>query len=60
MVGGGNFTILGLYVSMVATFAIALGGVVAWFAANSYVKLGLYYKDGKRLANPPTTLGSRA
>jgi len=48
MVGGGIFTILGLSVSMVgalAPFAIALGGIVAWFAAYSYVKLGLYYKD---------------
>jgi len=48
MVGGGIFAILGISVSMVgalAPFAIALGGVVAWFAAYSYVKLGLYYKD---------------
>jgi amino acid transporter len=48
MVGGGIFTILGISVSMVGTlapFAIALGGVVAWFAAYSYVQLGLYYKD---------------
>jgi len=48
MVGGGIFTILGISVSMVgalAPFAIALGGVVAWFSAYSYVKLGLYYKD---------------
>ncbi len=48
MIGGGIFTILGISVSMVgalAPFAIALGGVVAWFAAYSYVKLGLYYKD---------------
>ena len=48
MVGGGIFTILGISVSMVGTlapFAIALGGLVAWFAAYSYVKLGLYYKD---------------
>jgi amino acid transporter len=48
MVGGGIFTILGISVSMVGTlapFAIALGGVVAWFATYSYVKLGVYYKD---------------
>lgn len=48
MVGGGIFTILGISVSMVgalAPFAIALGGVVAWFAGYSYVKLGVYYKD---------------
>ena len=48
MVGGGIFTILGISVSMVgalAPFAIALGGLVAWLAAYSYVHLGLYYKD---------------
>ncbi len=48
MVGGGIFTILGIAVSIVgflAPFAIALGGVVALFAAYSYVKLGVYYKD---------------
>ena len=48
MVGGGIFTILGISVSMVgflAPFAIALGGVVALFAAYSYVKLGVYYQD---------------
>ena len=48
MVGGGIFTVLGISVSMVgvlAPFAIALGGLVAWFAAYSYVQLGLYYRD---------------
>jgi len=48
MVGGGIFTILGIAVSMVgylAPFAIALGGIVAFFAAYAYVKLGVYYKD---------------
>ena len=48
MVGGGIFTILGIAVAMVGTlapFAIALGGMVAWFAAYAYVKLGVYYKD---------------
>ena len=48
MVGGGIFTILGIAVSIVgflAPFAIALGGVIAFFAAYSYVKLGVYYKD---------------
>jgi amino acid transporter len=48
MVGGGIFTILGIAVAMVgalAPFAIAFGGVVAWFAAYAYVKLGVYYKD---------------
>ncbi len=48
MVGGGIFTILGISVSMVgflAPFAIALGGIIALFAAYSYSKLGVYYKD---------------
>ena len=48
MVGGGIFTILGISVAMVgflAPFAIALGGVMAFFAAYAYVKLGIYYKD---------------
>ncbi len=48
MVGGGIFTILGISVSFVgalAPFAIALGGIMAWFAAYSYVKLGVYHKD---------------
>ncbi len=48
MVGGGIFTILGISVSIVgflAPFAIALGGIIAFFAAYSYVKLGVYYKD---------------
>jgi len=48
MVGGGIFTILGISVSIVgslAPFAIALGGVIAFFAAYAYVKLGVYYQD---------------
>lgn len=48
MVGGGIFTILGISVSIVgflAPFAIALGGIIAFFAAYSYVKLGVYYRD---------------
>ena len=48
MVGGGIFTILGISVSIVgalAPFAIALGGIIALFAAYSYVKLGVYYQD---------------
>ena len=48
MVGGGIFTILGISVSMVgflAPFAIALGGIIAFFAGYAYVKLGLFYKD---------------
>ena len=48
MVGGGIFTILGISVSIVgfmAPFAIALGGLIAFLAAYSYVKLGVYYQD---------------
>ncbi len=48
MVGGGIFTILGISVSLVGVFTplvIAIGGVIAAFAAYSYVKLGVYYKD---------------
>lgn len=48
MVGGGIFTILGISVSMVGFMtpvAIAIGGIIASFAAYSYVKLGLYYRD---------------
>ncbi len=48
MIGGGIFTILGISVSMVGyltPLAIGIGGFVAFLAAYSYVKLGLYYKD---------------
>lgn len=48
MVGGGIFTILGISVSMIGAFtpiAIILGGIIASFAAYSYIKLGVYYKD---------------
>ncbi|MCK4585894.1 MAG: APC family permease, partial [Gammaproteobacteria bacterium] len=48
MVGGGIFTILGLSVSMIGVFtplAIILGGMIAFLAAYSYIKLGVYYKD---------------
>ncbi len=48
MVGGGIFTILGISVSMIGVFtplAIILGGMIAFLAAYSYVKLGVYYKD---------------
>jgi amino acid transporter len=48
MVGGGIFTILGISVSMIGAYtpiAIILGGIVATFAAYSYIKLGVYYKD---------------
>lgn len=48
MVGGGIFTILGISVSMIGVYtpiAIILGGIIASFAAYSYIKLGVYYKD---------------
>ena len=48
MVGGGIFTILGISVSMIGNLtpiAIIIGGLIALFAAYSYVKLGLYYRD---------------
>ncbi|WP_221799329.1 APC family permease [Oceanobacter mangrovi] len=48
MVGGGIFTILGISVAMVGVYTplvIAVGGVIATFAAYSYVKLGVYYRD---------------
>jgi amino acid transporter len=48
MIGGGIFTILGISVSIagfLAPFAIALGGIIAFFAGYAYVKLGIYYKD---------------
>lgn len=48
MVGGGIFTILGISVTMIGVYtpvAIMLGGVIALFAAYSYIKLGVYYQD---------------
>jgi len=48
MVGGGIFTVLGVSVAMVGAYtpiAILIGGVIAMFAAYSYIKLGVYYKD---------------
>jgi len=48
MVGGGIFSILGISVSLVGVFTplvIFIGGIVASFAAYSYIKLGVYYKD---------------
>ncbi len=48
MVGGGIFTILGISVSLIGNItpiAIIVGGLIASFAAYSYVKLGVYYKD---------------
>jgi len=48
MVGGGIFTVLGISVAMVGVYTplvIMLGGAIAFLAAYSYVKLGVYYKD---------------
>lgn len=48
MVGGGIFSILGISVDKIGNatpIAIVIGGVLAFFAAFSYVKLALYYKD---------------
>lgn len=48
MVGGGIFTILGISVSMIGVYtpiAIVFGGMIASFAAYSYIKLGVYYQD---------------
>ncbi|RME17805.1 MAG: APC family permease [Bdellovibrio sp.] len=48
MIGGGIFTVLGISVALIGPLtplAIALGGVIAAFAAYSYIKLGVYYKD---------------
>ncbi|WP_345979350.1 APC family permease [Sulfurimonas sp. HSL3-2] len=48
MVGGGIFTVLGVSVSLIGAYtpiAIAIGGIIATFAAYSYIKLGVYYKD---------------
>ncbi|MBI1184814.1 amino acid permease [bacterium] len=48
MVGGGIFSILGVSVEQIGNatpIAILVGGTLAFFAAFSYVKLALYYKD---------------
>jgi amino acid transporter len=48
MIGGGIFTILGISVAMIGVYtplAIIIGGIMAFFAAYSYIKLGVYYKD---------------
>ena len=48
MVGGGIFAILGVSVEQIGNttpVAILIGGVLAFFAAYSYVKLALLYKD---------------
>lgn len=48
MVGGGIFAILGVSVEQIGNatpVAFLIGGILASFAAYSYVKLALYYKD---------------
>jgi len=48
MVGGGIFSILGISVEHIGNatpIAILIGGVLAFLAAYSYVKLALLYKD---------------
>ncbi|MDX2360864.1 MAG: APC family permease [Crocinitomicaceae bacterium] len=48
MVGGGIFAILGISVENIGNatpVAFLIGGILAFFAAYSYVKLALYYKD---------------
>jgi amino acid transporter len=48
MVGGGIFSILGISVEHIGNatpVAILIGGILAFFAAYSYVKLALLYKD---------------
>ena len=48
MVGGGIFSVLGVSVEFIGRatpVAILIGGALAFFAAYSYVKLALYYKD---------------
>ena len=48
MVGGGIFSILGVSVEQIGNatpLAILVGGILAFFAAYSYVKLALIYKD---------------
>ncbi len=48
MVGGGIFSILGISTEIIGNatpIAIIIGGILAFFAAYSYVKLALLYKD---------------
>ena len=48
MIGGGIFTVLGISVSMVGVFtpvAFLFGGILAFLAVYSYIKLAVYYKD---------------
>ena len=48
MVGGGIFTVLGISVSLIGVFtpfAFIIGGMLAFLAVYSYIKLAIYYKD---------------
>jgi len=48
MIGGGIFTVLGISVSMIGVFtpvAFLIGGLLAFLAVYSYIKLAVYYKD---------------
>jgi len=48
MIGGGIFTVLGISVSMIGVFtplAFIIGGLLAFLAVYSYIKLAVYYKD---------------
>jgi amino acid transporter len=48
MVGGGIFSILGISTEKIGNatpIAILIGGILAFFAAYSYVKLATYYND---------------
>jgi len=48
MIGGGIFAILGISVEAIGNatpIAIFIGGILAFLAAYSYVKLAVYYKD---------------
>jgi amino acid transporter len=48
MIGGGIFTVLGISVSMIGVFtplAFIVGGMLAFLAVYSYIKLAVYYQD---------------
>jgi len=48
MIGGGIFTVLGISVSMIGVYtplAFIIGGLLAFLAVYSYIKLAVYYKD---------------
>jgi len=48
MIGGGIFTVLGISVALIGVYtplAFMVGGVLAFFAVYSYIKLAVYYRD---------------